>query len=80
MKCGAGTENRTRAVSLEGWGSTIKLYPRILLLIDMGKHAAQPKWCPEGDSNSHTRKYHHLKVARLPIPPSGPLVLTKILS
>jgi hypothetical protein len=28
---GVGSENRTRIISLEGWNSTIKLYPHILL-------------------------------------------------
>ena len=28
-------------------------------------------WCPKGDSNPHDLNHHHLKVARLPIPPSG---------
>ena len=28
-------------------------------------------WCPEGDSNSHASWHYHLKIACLPIPPSG---------
>ncbi len=29
MSNGAGDENRTHVISLEGWGSTIKLHPQI---------------------------------------------------
>ena len=28
-------------------------------------------WCPKGDSNPHDLRRYHLKVVRLPIPPSG---------
>src|SRR4249919_4322395 len=28
-------------------------------------------WCPKGDSNPHDLSRYHLKVVRLPIPPSG---------
>ena len=28
-------------------------------------------WCPEEDSNLHTRRHMDLNHARLPIPPSG---------
>ncbi len=34
-----------------------------------------PIWCPGGDLNSHELPHYHLKVARLPIPPPGLIIL-----
>ena len=34
-------------------------------------HNVKQIWCPKGDSNPHDLSRYHLKVVRLPIPPSG---------
>src|SRR4249919_3240788 len=35
-------------------------------------------WCPKGDSNPHDLSRYHLKVVRLPIPPSGHCFLRSV--
>ena len=39
---------------------------------------AKSLWCPEQDLNLHIFRYTHLKRARLPIPPSGPVELLSL--
>jgi hypothetical protein len=36
----------------------------------------QERWCPMGDSNSHTFRHRNLNPARLPIPPTGQCLLS----
>ena len=41
---GAGSEDRTRIISLEGWGSTIELYPPNLLHYLLFNRSIPPWW------------------------------------
>ena len=62
---GAGDGNRTRVISLEGWGSTIELLPHLAFRPDADPQSArhQFRWWRRLDSNQRRRKPTDLQSA-----------------
>ena len=62
---GAGDGNRTRVISLEGWGSTIELLPHLANRPDADPQSAQHqfRWWRRLDSNQRRRKPTDLQSA-----------------